>query len=545
MLYRRQPQQAAQRQDAHRRMGHLIGSPWRLGAMLLLLVGALNISSAQAAPRDQVTPARVAAAVAQLDALVQQTLERTEVPGIAVAVVYKDQVVYLKGFGVREAGREARVDAETVFQLASLSKPVASTVVAAVVGDGRFSWDDPIVKHDPSFAMSEPWVTSQVTARDLFAHRSGLPEHAGDLLEDIGYSHEQVLHRLRYYTPEYSCRAGYAYTNFGLTAAAVAAATAAGTPWEELSAARLYRPLGMTATSSRFADYAAAPNRALTHVPVDGRYEAKYTRDPDAQSPAGGVSSSARDMAQWVRLQLGTGTVDGRHIVDGEALVETHRPQSIRGQAPYPATGRASFYGLGWNVSYDDEGRLQLSHSGAFELGAGTTVYLVPEEEIGIVVLTNARPRGTAETIALSFLDLALHGTLERDYLSPLRAAYEAAFAPNYGTTVDYTSPLASPAPPLPLGAYTGTYANDLWGEIEIAPGDGGLVLRTGPDKRPFPMRHWDRDTFLYQPTGENAYGPSGVTFQIGPDGRASGVTIEYFDIEGHGTFARPRTVQP
>ncbi|MGE0540838.1 MAG: serine hydrolase [Dehalococcoidia bacterium] len=519
----------------------------RVSAGVVLLLATLSIGApvSRAAATGDASPERVAAAVSRLDALVEQTLQRTGVPGMAVAVVYRDEVVYLKGFGVREVGTEARVDADTVFQLASLSKPIASTVVASVVGDGLLSWDDPIVKHEPPFAMHEPWVTSQVTVRDMFAHRSGLPDHAGDLLEDIGYDQEQILHRLRYYRPAYSLRAGYAYTNFGLTAGAVAAANAAGMSWEDLSEERLYRPLGMTSTSSRFADYAARPNRALTHVLVDGRQVAKYTRDADAQAPAGGVSSSARDMAQWLRLQLGYGTVDDRQIVDGDALVETHRPQSTISQAPYPATGRASFYGLGWNVSYDAAGSLRLGHSGAFALGAGTTVYQVPAEEIGIVVLTNAEPRGAPEAVALSFLDLAIEGTLERDYLTLVGPVIEAQLEPNYGTTVDYASPPASPAPPLSLSAYTGTYANDLWGEIEVAEADGGLVLRTGPNKVPFAMRHWDRDTFLFQPTGENAFGPSGMMFEIGPDGRAAGVTIEYFNIERQGTFARKEMVQP
>ena len=515
--------------------------PRRLAWLVLTLPLLLITLSPAAAtsPPAQATPEHVAAAVGRLDALVEQTMEQTGVPGIAVAVVYQDEVVALKGFGVREAGQEARVDADTVFQLASLSKPVASTVVSSVVGDGRFSWDDPIVRHHPSFAMSDPWVTSQVTARDLFAHRSGLPEHAGDLLEDIGYDRAAVLHRLRYQQPAYSFRAGYEYTNFGLTAGAEAAARAAGLPWEELSDARLYRPLGMTSTSSRFADYAAAPNRAHTHVLENGRYAAKYTRDADAQSPAGGVSSSVRDMAQWLRLQLGNGTVDGRQLVDGEALADTHRPHSVANAAPYPATGRTGFYGLGWNVSYDSAGRLHLSHSGAFALGAATAVYLVPTEEIGIVVLTNAAPRGVPEALALSFLDLALQGSLERDYVTLLAPFFAELDKPKYGTTVDYAAPPASPAPSLALDAYAGTYANDLYGPIAIELADGGLVLRAGPNRTPFAMRHWDRDTFLYQPTGENAYGPSGVIFEIGPDGRASGVRIEYFDIHGQGTFTR------
>ncbi len=168
-----------------------------------------------------VTPQRVAAAIAQLDELAHQTLERTKIPGMAIAVVYADETPYLKGFGTREAGREAPVDANTVFQLASMSKPIASTIVASVAGDGIVTWDSRITDLSPEFHMSTPWVTSQVTLRDMFCHRSGLPEHGGDLLEDLGFDRDDVLFRLRFINPASSFRSTYAYTNFGLTAAAV------------------------------------------------------------------------------------------------------------------------------------------------------------------------------------------------------------------------------------------------------------------------------------------------------------------------------------
>ena len=258
---------------------------------------------------------------------VVQAMARTGVPGLSVAIVHDDEVIYLKGFGVRRATGSDPVDPDTVFQLASMSKPIASTVVAALAGDRQLTWDDPIVSHDPAFALHDAWVTRQVTLRDMFCHRSGLPDHGGDMLEDIGYGRAEVLHRLRFIRPDSSFRSRYAYTNFGLTAAAVAAAKASGKSWEDVSAERLYRPLGMKNTSSRFADFMAASNRAVGHVRQDKAWVARYTRDPDAQSPAGGVSSSARDMAQWLRLQLGRGTVAGREIVAASSLDETHRPQ--------------------------------------------------------------------------------------------------------------------------------------------------------------------------------------------------------------------------
>ncbi len=459
---------------------------------------------------------------------------------MAIGVVSRDEVVYLKGFGVREAGTDQAVDADTVFQLASVSKPIASTVVAALVGDGVVGWDDHIVDHDPTFQMYDPWVTREVTLRDMFAHRSGLPDHAGDLLEDLGYDRTEVLHRLRYQRPDTSFRSTYNYTNFGLTEAAVAAARAAGESWEDLSAERLYRPLGMTATSSRFADFEAAPNHALTHVQVDGRWEPRYVRDPDAQSPAGGVSSTVRDLAQWMRLQLAGGRIDGRQLVAADALAETHRPQIVSNPAKDPAVDHTGFYGLGWNVSYDDAGRVRWGHSGAFANGAATVVTLVPAEQLGIVVLTNAAPIGAAEVVALDFLDLALEGHLTRDWAAVVAPAFAALNASPYDRGIDFTRPPADARPALPAASYVGTYANELFGDAEVVADGDGLALRLGPGRTTFPLQHYDRDVFTYQPAGENAAGPSGVRFQIGPDQTATSVTIDNLDVDGQGTFTRP-----
>ena len=217
-----------------------------------------------------VTREQVEAAIPKLEQYVKDAMQRTGVPGIAVTVAFHDEVLYLKGFGVRKAGENQPVDADTVFQVASLSKPIASTIVAGVVGDKVVSWDDPIIKHDPGFQMDNPYVTSMVTLRDMFSHRSGLPDHGGDLLEDLGFDRATILYRLRYLPTDDNFRSVYAYTNFGLTEAAIAAAKATGKAWEDLADQRLYQRLGMKQTSSRFADYEAASNRALIHVELNG-----------------------------------------------------------------------------------------------------------------------------------------------------------------------------------------------------------------------------------------------------------------------------------
>ena len=161
----------------------------------------------------------------------------------------------------------------------------------------------------------------------------------------------------------------------------------------------------MTSTSSRYVDFVARKNKALGHVLVDGKWVQKFKRDPDAQSPAGGVSSSVNDVAKWMRLQLANGKFDGKQIVDEKALRETRSPHMLTGFSPF--TGLPSFYGLGWNVSYDQQGRLRLNHSGAFALGAATHVNLAPSEQLGVVVLTNAYPIGLAEALGTTFLDIA------------------------------------------------------------------------------------------------------------------------------------------
>jgi CubicO group peptidase (beta-lactamase class C family) len=383
----------------------------RCSVVLLFLVTLAG----RAAPAAEVIPQKVRAALPELERLAQQTLKKTGVPGLSVAVVHQDQVVYLKGFGTRQAGKEGPVGPDTVFQLASVSKPLASTVLAALVGEGVIGWDDRVIDRDPCFRLYDPWVTREVTLRDLLCHRSGLPDHAGDLLEDLGYGRAEVLRRLRYQKPGSSFRSRFAYTNFGYTAAAVAAARAAGKPWEDLAAEKLYRPLGMRSTTSRFADYVAAGDRAHLHVRVEGKWAPRYVRDPDAQSPAGGASSTARDLAQWLRLQLGGGKFNGRQVIAAKALAETHRPQIISTPPQNPATDRANFYGLGWNVNYDDRGRARLGHSGGFDLGAATAVSLLPSEGLGIVVLTNAAPVGVPEAVSASFFDLVLIGKVTKD----------------------------------------------------------------------------------------------------------------------------------
>src|SRR6266536_1612229 len=469
-----------------------------IGVLSLMLLAAF---SAHAQEKSHMTSAQVDNAVREVEKLAQKQIQENTLPGLAIAVVFQDKVVYAKGFGVRDVNTKAAVDADTVFQVASVSKSVGSTVVAELVGEGKIAWDSKLRTLDPAFAMFDPWVTREITIRDMYAHRSGLPEHAGDLLEDLGFSRAEILHRLRYQHPESSFRSHYAYTNFGLTEAAAAAAKAYGLDWEDASKQKLYTPLGMASTSSRYADFVARTNKALGHVLVDRKWVQKFKRDPGAQSPAGGVSSSVNDVTKWMRLQLANGNLDGKQIVDEKALAETHHPQMLTGFNPF--TQMPTFYGLGWNVSYDQQGRLRLNHSGAFALGAATHVNLIPAEQLGIVVLTNACPIGLADALGTTFMDVALYGKSTQDWFTLFRQIYSNPAA--IGTTLgfDYSKSPAAPAPALKNDAYIGRYANDFFGDISVVEKDSGLAIVQGPKKMAFTMKNYDRDTFTYETIGE------------------------------------------
>ncbi|WP_068276982.1 serine hydrolase [Aldersonia kunmingensis] len=485
---------------------------------------------------------RVNEAINKVDGLAQEAMDRTKIPGMAVAVIHNGEIVFAKGYGVREIGKPDAIDPDTAFQLASVSKPIGATVIAKEVGDKTVTWDTPVVAHLPWYALSDPYVTANVSIGDMYSHRSGLPDHAADRLEDIGYDQRQVLERMRF-LPLDPFRLQARYTNFGLTAAAESVAAAAGTDWASLSDENIYKPLGMTQTSSRFADFEANPNHAVGHTLIDGEYEAKYVREPDAQSPAGGVSASVNDVAKWLAMVMRGGTTaDGTRVVDENALAEALAP-AMRASSGNPTApevaARQNFFGYGWESGVDGSGRVRLSHSGAFYEGAGTTIMTIPNLDLGIVVLTNATGNGTAEGVRNDFADDAIFGEPQADWAAGFEKLFAATVSAPQGELAGEEKP-ANPAPPAPDSAYTGTYSNDYLGPVTVTETGGQLMLAVGPKNMQFPLTHWDGSTFTMVPTGENA--PVGsiskVTFDVnGPTAQA--VTIEFFDEEGLGTLRR------
>lgn len=526
------------------RRSRLFWAPLAVTALVALTAcGGSDASALQAQAVHQAT--------VKLDTLVPQWMARTGVPGVAVAVVYRGQTIYVKGFGVRRVGESAPVDADTVFQLASVSKSISATVMATqmpggadVAGHPTVTWNTPIQMMLPWFQLdyADPAMDAQLTLGDLFAHRSGLPGHAGDQLEDLGYGRSDILRRLDD-VPVEPIGTAYDYTNFGLTAAAEAMAEADMTDWATLAQTALYQPLGMTSTSSRYADFTARSDRAWGHVQVDqsyanyGEMPATYEvqnppRDPDAQAPAGGVSSSARDMASWMKLVLAGGSWQGRQLLSPTALQAAMTGQSNGGK-----------YGFGFNVGTDPEGHPAVSHSGAFTMGAATEFILWPEADLGITVLTNAQPRGLPEAIAVAFGEAALGdapgnkpGTDWLEFMQNLPDFHDM-YKP-FGKLAGQQPP-ASPTPPsAPLASYVGNYTNAYYGTAQVAMDADGqsLDLIMGPATVRYHLVHWNGDEFAFSLQSENAAVGSISAVKFSPQQ----MQIEYFsqDLE-NGLFER------
>jgi CubicO group peptidase (beta-lactamase class C family) len=478
--------------------------------------------------------------------LAQQTVDANAVPGLAIAVVYNNTVIYSTGLGVKLEGTNTTVTAETVFQIASLSKPVSSTIVAAVVSKGGIAWDSPVNSPTTIAEYSDSWISDKLMLSDAFSHRSGLYGLTGDDLEGINYNRSTILSRVKYMAPIGPFRVTYAYSNYGLTLGAEAAAASTGKAWEDVAQEFLYRPLNMGSTSSRYSDFIQETNRAALHVPDgNGGWTPSPARNPDPQSPAGGVTSNVIDLAKWLQLHLRSGKLPSSdtQLISETALNETRYPQVVRG--PHPLTGMTGFYGLGWNIDYED-GRTWHAHAGAFSQGTRSLVKMNVADGIGIVILSNCFPTGRPEGIADNFFDIVYYGKARRDYVTIWDDLYAQLASLLEGGQSPFTgSPPANATSALPLASYTGRYTNDYVGVAEIGGSSTDSLVLTfpGQSNASLALSHWDRDTFFIE--SQKAFSSSGVSFSIGPDGVAASITIAQLDGNQGGTLVRNQESTP
>jgi CubicO group peptidase (beta-lactamase class C family) len=492
-----------------------------------------------AAARNAIVPTaapgapNVTSIIPQFDAYAEKTFRGSGVPGMAVAVVQNDTVVYLRCFGVRNITTRDPITPDTRFQLASVSKSFTSTAIASMVGTDELSWDDRVATINPDFRLSDPWVTEHLTLRDLLSHRTGLPEYAGDELdESFAYNRSEILSRLRYVALVGQFRSSYAYLNAGFTAAGETAARRAGTSWEELVTERILAPTGMRNTSPRFADFVGAKDHADTYASMNGTAQSGALMNDDANSPAGGVSSTIGDMARYARLQVNDGRLDGVQVVAAEALRETHRPQNLMQSSGSALTA----YALGWKYHLEN-GQARVDHGGEFSTGVSTSVTIYPDESLGIVVLTNSFPDGhvLTQAIAKGLDDLYFTGAVRKDWYGLIdRGVKDALQAGPLNTSGQLPPAPATAGPARPLASYTGTYAQEYYGTVRLDANATGLLAYPGHSTHPLFLVPYDGDTF------RDTDGNTSVTFTVGSAGAAASARFARFDLPGrNGTFAR------
>ncbi len=520
--------------------------PLKIMAHAAIGLAALALTSADASAQSvepgitpasdvvAVAPDGIDAAVADLPDVIADIMTRSGVPGVAVAVVQQGETLFMEGYGIRKVGTAEQVTPQTVFQIASVSKSISATVAAIAISRGDVSWDDPVSLYLEDFTLSDPYIARHATIGDFFAHRSGLPDAAGDALEDLGFTRNQIIDRLAQ-VPLERFRTSYHYTNFGITIGAEAIAAATGLAWEELAERSLYEPLGMTATSSRYERFLTHDNRATLHTYENGTFEALYQRDPDAQSPAGGVSSNVEDLAKWLKLVLAQGRTREGNFFEPSSILPALQPQVVSARVADPAA-RSGFYGYGFNVAVTLGGRPAMNHSGAFVSGAATNFQILPSEELGIIVLSNGGPVGAVEAIAARFIDVVQFGAPTRGWF----AAYHRV-ASGYYEPIGDLAGLQPPLSPEPSDAphdYAGVYDNPYFGPARVEPSQSGLVLCLGPAGWRYDLQHWSGDIFAIAPRGENA--PAGslssVRFSTTPQGKRM-LVITYLNENGLGVW--------
>jgi CubicO group peptidase (beta-lactamase class C family) len=459
------------------------------------------------------------------DDYVNNALRDWQVPGLAIAVLKNDQVVFAKGYGVRKLGEPTPVNEQTLFAIGSSSKAFTATSIAMLVDEGKLKWDDPVTKYLPGFEVYDPYVTRELTVRDLLSHRSGLQR--GDFLwYGSEYDRDEILRRARYLKPSWSLRSTFGYQNLMFLAAGQLVAQVGGKSWDEFIRQRIFAPLAMTASNTTIKDLKTSDNVSSPHAKIEDKIEVIPWRNIDNIAPAGSINSNVVDVAQWVRLQLGEGTYKNQRLLSSGTAKELHTPQTIiRADPPYSLLyPEAHFlnYGLGWFLS-DYRGRKLVEHGGAID-GMRAQVAMIPEEKLGLVILTNLH--GTALPVALMYRTFdAFLGASPRDWsaelLKTLKSLEEQGKAAEKKIEAER---IKGTQPSLTLEKYSGTFKNDLYGEVKVNHENGKLGLRFGPAFTSN-LEHWHYDTFQARFL---ALGVTKVhvTFSLNGQGKVDTVTL-------------------
>ncbi|HXI92716.1 MAG TPA: serine hydrolase [Blastocatellia bacterium] len=477
-----------------------------LATLLLLVLSSSQFGYAQEAPSKD------------FDDYVNKALKDWDVPGLAIAIVKNDQIVFAKGYGVRKLGDTSAVDEKTLFAIGSSSKAFTSASIAMLVDDGKLKLDDPATKYLPGFQLFDPYVTRELTVRDLLCHRSGL-ERGDFLWYGTSYSRDEIVRRVRYLKPTWSLRSMFGYQNIMYLAAGQIVAGVSGKTWDDFIRDRIFKPLGMTSSSTSINDLKNADDVATPHAKIEGKVEIIPWRNIDNIAPAGSINSNVVDMAQWVRLQLGEGVYKGQRLISSGGAKEMHTAQTVIRMDPpwtlFYSDAHFLNYGLGWFL-HDHRGRKVVEHGGNID-GMSALVAMIPEEKLGLVILTNLNGTPLTSAIANRVYDLYL-GVPPRDYSADLLKNYNALLEQGKQAQKKIEeSRVKGTSPTLALDKYAGAYKDEMYGDAKVAVQNGKLVLTTPGFVGE--LDHWNYDTFQVT-WRERSLGKALVTFTLNARGK-------------------------
>jgi CubicO group peptidase (beta-lactamase class C family) len=470
---------------------------------------------------------------ANLDATVERVRQAFDVPGIAVAIVKDGKVVLAKGYGVRKLGGSAPVTPQSLFRIASNTKAFTTAALAILVDEGKLKWDDRVVDRFPSFQMHDPYVTREMTIRDLLTHRSGLGLGAGDLMfwPATDLEPAEILRRIRYIPLASSFRSKYAYDNLLYLVAGHIIETASGKPWEQFLRERIWTPLGMTHTFGSTRALVEQPDVAQPHARADGKLVVLEQTNHDNNAPAGSVNSCVEDLAKWMLLQLD----HGGKIFTAAQSKEMWSPQTIMPIRDQPKGAPAIFttlqpqfsaYGLGWGLR-DYRGHKLVGHTGQLA-GYVSRTTLVPDLNLGIVILTNQEENAAHSAIANTVVDRYLAAPAV-DWVSDFVALTKIEKAEGEAEAAKMAGKRnADSRPSLPLASYVGRYRDAWYGDVLVENRNGKLTIRFTHSKQlGGDLEHWQYDTFVARWRDRTLFADAYVTFSLKPDGTVEGAKME------------------
>lgn len=413
-----------------------------------------------------------------LDTYVERAMKDWQIPGVAVCVVKDGKVVVMKGYGVQELGTTNKVDTNTLFMIGSNSKAFTGTALAMLDADKKLSLDDHVQKWLPDFKLYDPWVAKEANIRDLLCHRLGFETFQGDFMYfDSDLTLQQVREKFGKVKPVYSFRSKWGYTNAAFMTAGEIIPKATGKTWAQFLHERIFTPLDMTNTLALSKDITKSSNKAAAHTVDKGVLKKIPYGNIDNMAPAGSISSSVSDMSHWLLMLLNNGKYHDKQVVTTGAIGQTRLPHSILGNGGH-MYNKAHFalYGLGWFLE-EYSGRKFVGHTGGVN-GFVTSVAMLPEEKLGILVFTNTDANNFYEALRYEIMDAYL-GLPYRNYSN----AYLGFSKAQEKQTADWLKKkqdtiATKPATTLPHTAYAGEFTHEVYGKMNIKPENGKLVAR-------------------------------------------------------------------